>query len=167
MTDLQELYHKAGVQRYRQYTLTGRQRQLWEKYAAFNKAASYPNIVSAGDSITECFLIHELLISTVPLYSRGVHGIDSLRFLERFNSQILDLAPSKIFLLIGANDSEKRISEEACQTIQSVITKIHQQLPETQIFLLSVSPMDESPKFVHTPGLRNNQSVSLLNDNLN
>ena len=166
MTDFQELYHKADVQEYRQYILADQQHQLWEKYASLNKTVSHPNIVFAGDSITEYFPIHELLTSTMPLYNRGVHGIDSLQFLEHLSSQILDLAPSKVFLLIGVNDLKKRTPEEVYQTIQSIITKIHQQLPETQIFLLSVFPMNESPEFVRTPSLRNNQSISLLNDNL-
>ena len=108
MTDFQELYHKADVQEYRQYILADQQHQLWEKYASLNKTVSHPNIVFAGDSITEYFPIHELLTSTMPLYNRGVHGIDSLQFLEHLSSQILDLAPSKVFLLIGVNDLKKR-----------------------------------------------------------
>ncbi|MGE9834403.1 GDSL-type esterase/lipase family protein [Streptococcus orisratti] len=166
MTDFQELYHKADVQEYRQYILTDQQNQLWEKYAALNKIVSHPNIVFAGDSITEFFPIHELLTSDTPLYNRGIHGIDSLQLLEHLSSQILELAPSKVFLLVGVNDLKKRAPEEVCQTIQSIITKIHQQLPETLIFLLSIFPMNESPEFVRTPSLLNNQSISLLNDNL-
>lgn len=163
MTDFQELYHKADVKEYRQYILADQQNQLWENYAALNQSVSHPNTVFAGDSITEYFPIHELLQSRLPLYNRGVHGINSLQLLEHLDTQILDLAPSNVFLLIGVNDLKTRTPKEVCQTIETMISKIHAQLPETQIFLLSIFPMNESPEFVRTPSLRDNQSISQLN----
>lgn len=163
MTDFQELYHKADVKEYRQYILADQQNQLWENYAALNQSVSHPNTVFAGDSITEYFPIHELLQSRLPLYNRGVHGINSLQLLEHLDTQVLDLAPSNVFLLIGVNDLKTRTPKEVCQSIETMITKIHEQLPETQIFLLSIFPMNESPEFVRTPSLRNNQSISQLN----
>lgn len=163
MTDFQELYHKADVKEYRQYILADQQNQLWGNYVALNQSVSHPNTVFAGDSITEYFPIHELLQSRLPLYNRGVHGINSLQLLEHLDTQVLDLAPSNVFLLIGVNDLKTRTPKEVCQTIETIITKIYEQLPETQIFLLSIFPMNESPEFVRTPSLRNNQSISQLN----
>ena len=78
MTGFQELYHKADVTEFRNKVLADQQVQLWEKYDALNKLVKQPNIVFAGDSITEYFPIHEMLISNFPLYNRGVHGINSL-----------------------------------------------------------------------------------------
>ena len=166
MTALQELYHKADVQEYRQFILANQQNQLWEKYTALNKNVSHPNIVFVGDSITEFFPIHELLTSTVALYNRGIHGITSQQLLEHLDSQVLDLAPSKVFLLIGVNDLKTRGPKDVCQTIQTIVLAIRQRLPETEIVLLSVLPINESSKFVHTPSLRTNFNILQLNSYL-
>lgn len=163
MTDFQVLYQKSDVKEFRAYVLKDQQKQLWEKYAALNKLASQPNIVFAGDSITEFFPVHEMLQSELKLYNRGIHGINSLQLLDHIDSQILDLKPSKVFLLIGVNDLKNRQPEEVCETVHEIIDKIQQKLPETQIFLLSVFPMNESPEFVRTPSLRSNKSISILN----
>ena len=143
--------------------LKDQQEQLWEKYAALNKLASQPNIVFAGDSITEFFPVHEMLQSELKLYNRGIHGINSLQLLEHLNTQVLDLKPSKVVLLIGVNDLKTRQPEEVRETIETIIATIQQKLPETQIILLSVFPMNESPEFVRTPSLRSNKSISILN----
>lgn len=66
-------------------------------------------------------------------------------------------------MLIGVNDLKNRQPEEVCETVREIIDKIQQKLPETQIFLLSVFPMNESPEFVRTPSLRSNKSISILN----
>lgn len=108
MTGFQELYHKADVTEFRNKVLADQQVQLWEKYDALNKLVKQPNIVFAGDSITEYFPIHEMLISNFPLYNRGVHGINSLQLLEHLYTQVLDLRPSKVVLLIGVNDLKIR-----------------------------------------------------------
>lgn len=164
MTDFQVLYQKDDVKEFRAYVLKDQQEQLWEKYTALNKLASQPNIVFAGDSITEFFPVHEMLQSDLKVYNRGIHGINSLQLLEHIDSQILDLQPSKVFLLVGVNDLKNRQPEEVCEAVCEIIDKIHQKLPETQIFLLSVFPMNESPEFVRTPSLRNNKSISILNE---
>lgn len=166
MTDFQVLYQKSDVKEFRAYVLKDQQEQLWEKYAALNKLASQPNIVFAGDSITEFFPVHEMLQSELKLYNRGIHGINSLQLLDHIDSQILDLKPSKVFLLIGVNDLKNRQPEEVCETVREIIDKIQQKLPETQIFLLSVFPMNESSEFVRTPSLRSNKSISILNEHL-
>ncbi len=163
MTDFQELYHKADVTEFRNKVLADQQVQLWEKYDALNQLVKQPNIVFAGDSITEYFPIHEMLKSDFPLYNRGVHGINSLQLLEHLNTQVLDLKPSKVVLLIGVNDLKTRQPEEVRETIGTIVTSIHQKLPETQIILLSVFPMNESPRFVRTPSHRNNDSINRLN----
>nr|WP_205397149.1 GDSL-type esterase/lipase family protein [Streptococcus lutetiensis] len=164
MTDFQELYHKADVTEFRNKVLADQQVQLWEKYDALNQLVKQPNIVFAGDSITEYFPIHEMLKSDFPLYNRGVHGINSLQLLEHLHTQVLDLRPSKVVLLIGVNDLKTRQPEEVCETIETIMTAIHQKLPETQIILLSVFPMNESPRFVRTPSHRNNDSINQLNN---
>lgn len=163
MTDFQELYHKADVTEFRKQILADQQAQLWEKYDALNQLVKQTNIVFAGDSITEYFPIHEMLTSDLPLYNRGVHGINSLQLLEHLNTQVLDLLPSKVVLLIGVNDLKTRQPEEVRETIETIIATIQQKLPETQIILLSVFPMNESPRFVRTPSHRNNDSINRLN----
>ncbi len=164
MTDFQELYHKADVTEFRKQILADQQAQLWEKYDALNQLVKQPNVVFAGDSITEYFPIYEMLTSDLPLYNRGVHGINSLQLLEHLNTQVLDLKPSKVVLLIGVNDLKTRQPEEVRETIDTIIATIQQKLPETQIILLSVFPMNESPRFVRTPSHRNNDSINQLND---
>lgn len=124
MTDFQVLYQKSDVKEFRAYVLKDQQEQLWEKYAALNKLASQPNIVFAGDSITEFFPVHEMLQSELKLYNRGIHGINSLQLLDHIDSQILDLKPSKVFLLIGVNDLKNRQPEEVCETVREIIDKI-------------------------------------------
>lgn len=164
MTGFQELYHKADVIEFRNKVLADQQVQLWEKYDALNKLVKQPNIVFAGDSITEYFPIHEMLISNFSLYNRGVHGINSLQLLEHLHTQVLDLRPSKVVLLIGVNDLKIRHPEEVCETIETIMATIQQKLPETEIILLSVFPMNESPRFVRTPNHRNNDSINQLNN---
>ncbi|MGX8019828.1 GDSL-type esterase/lipase family protein [Streptococcus pasteurianus] len=163
MIEFQKLYHKADVQEYCQFILVDQQNKLREKYAALNKSVSHPNILFVGDSITEFFPVHELLTSTVRLYNRGIHGITSQQLLKHLDSQVIDLNPNRVFLLIGANDLKTRRPEEVYQTIQTIILEIHNQLPETDIVLMSVFPINESPEFIRTPSLRTNHSISQLN----
>lgn len=97
------------------------------------------------------------------LYNRGIHGITSQQLLKHLDSQVIDLNPNRVFLLIGANDLKTRRPEEVYQTIQTIILEIHNQLPETDIVLMSVFPINESPEFIRTPSLRTNHSISQLN----
>lgn len=76
---------------------------LNEKYCQKNQT------VLAGDSITELYNHTELFekytkLTGISVYNRGISGDTSDRLLERFETNILNIEPKNIVMLIGTND---------------------------------------------------------------
>lgn len=161
--DLDKLLQEPLVLDYQSQILRTSQEALWEKYKELNTNAIPNSILFVGDSITEFFPVHELIHADCPIYNRGVRGLTSLQLLNHLHQQIIDLKPRAIFLLIGINDLKSRKPEEIFETLTTIVKQIKSELPHSQIYLLSVVPMNESSQFSRILTLRNNQSILKLN----
>lgn len=139
------------------------QNERLEQFKGLNGVSQPNGIVFAGDSLTEFFPVHELLTIDQPVYNRGIRGFRVEQLLENSCSQITDLLPDKLFLLIGTNnigrDTTPRIVEGICQLIEHV----QKQLPNTQIYLQSIYPVNESDVFQARLGERTNHQVRQVN----
>ena len=121
----------------------------YNEMVALNKTASNNEVVFAGDSITHWYPIHEL-IEDKKVYNRGNAGYFTHELLEHFDDIVLKIRPSRIVLLIGTNDmSIKHVTpKEACLNTEIIIERIKSYLPETEIHLISVYPVNvtQQPK---------------------
>lgn len=100
-------------------------------------------IVLFGDSITELYKVEWLDEYTdLKVYNRGISGDTSDRLLERIEDNLLNLAPSKVFLLIGINDISRGADVEFIfAVIQMIINVIRAALPKTEVILECVYPV--------------------------
>lgn len=100
-------------------------------------------IVLFGDSITELYKVKWLDEYTdLKVYNRGISGDTSDRLLERIEDNLLNLAPSKVFLLIGINDISRGADVEFIfAVIQMIINVIRAALPKTEVILECVYPV--------------------------
>lgn len=136
-----------------------------EMFAVLNQKANKNGIVFAGDSITDQFPIHEFLAGVPNIYNRGVGGITSEYLLNNIEEHILQLLPTKLFLLIGTNDLgfEKPIDETADRII-TICKKVEETCPNVKVHLLSVYPVNESNKFKDSISVRTNENIKKINN---
>lgn len=125
-------------------------------FARLNKKCEMGQIVLFGDSITELFKVEWLDgCSDLKVYNRGISGDTSDRLLERLEDNLLNIAPSKVFLLIGVNDLSRGAEPGLIlAAIQMIISVIRIVLPETEVILECVYP-------VHLEGTQFNQTYDV------
>lgn len=124
------------------YNLEKRKKQ--RKFTRLNrKKCEKGQIVLFGDSITELFKVEWLdEYTNLKVYNRGISGDTSDRLLERIENNLLNLAPSKVFLLIGINDLCRNADTEfVFAAIQMIISVIRAALPKTTVVLECVYPV--------------------------
>ena len=115
-------------------------------YKVQNSNLSKGQIVFLGDSITDLYCLDEFY-NTLDLatYNRGIGGDTTQGLLDRLQVSALDLQPSKIVLMIGANDVYgNRSNEYIINKYNQILTQIKQHLPSTQVFCMSVISQSES-----------------------
>jgi len=125
--------------------------------------------VLAGDSITELFNHTELFAeytaeTGMSVYNRGISGDTSDRLLERFEKNVLNIAPKNIVLLIGTNDLGVGAEIEfAAENIKKIIQLAKEKLNEVNIILEAVYPVNNG---IINWGKRSNRDIAVLNSNL-
>lgn len=123
-------------------------------------AASAPKggIVFAGDSIIENFAANEYFAEH-KVYNRGISDDTSNGLLLRCEKHFVEQMPSKVFLMIGANDiAQGREVATIVDNIKKVICLLKDRVPSTKIFILSVLPANNRIAF-H----RRNETAKALN----
>lgn len=104
--------------------------------------------VLVGDSITEMYnhteLFEEYTQKTgTSVYNRGISGDTSDRLLERFESNVLNIEPKNIVMLIGTNDlGVGSGSDFPAENIEKIITMIQNSKCCANIILLAVYPIN-------------------------
>ncbi|MGT2749938.1 SGNH/GDSL hydrolase family protein [Streptococcus orisasini] len=141
-----------------------------ERLRSFQKANAQKqadSIVFAGDSITEFFPLKKYLGREKNIINRGIAGTDSVWLLEHLQEQVLDLNPAKVFLMIGINDIGRGYAlSDITSRISEIIAQIRSHNILTQIYLLSVLPVNEGEQYAAKVKIRNNAAVQQLNQNL-
>nr|WP_193743685.1 SGNH/GDSL hydrolase family protein [Streptococcus orisasini] len=141
-----------------------------ERLRSFQKANAQKqadSIAFAGDSITEFFPLKKYLGREKNIINRGIAGTDSVWLLEHLQEQVLDLNPAKVFLMIGINDIGRGYAlSDITSRISEIIAQIRSHNILTQIYLLSVLPVNEGEQYAAKVKIRNNAAVQQLNQNL-
>jgi len=125
--------------------------------------------VLAGDSITEILNHTELYADYInetgkAVYNRGISGDTSDRLLERFESNVLNINPSDIVLLIGTNDFAYGLPvEETLRNIENILKLIFEKNRDTNVILQSVYPINDK---INKQGRRTNKAIAALNSKL-
>ena len=104
-------------------------------------------IVMLGNSLTEnaiAFGDWNTLLRTKNVVNRGISGDDALGITSRL-VQILPKKPKAIFLMCGTNDlSHHLTAEEVFYKVKGVIESIRSGAPETELYVQSLLPINES-----------------------
>lgn len=133
------------MEQFRKTTKYNREkRKKQRRFTRLNrKKCEKGQIVLFGDSITELYKVEWLDEYTdLKVYNRGISGDTSDRLLERIEDNLLNIAPSKVFLLIGINDLCRGADVEfTFAVIQMIISVIRAALPKTEVILECVYPV--------------------------
>ena len=117
-------------------------------------------VVFLGDSMTDEG-DWKKLFPDVNLVNRGIGGDTTLGVLNRID-QVLALAPSKIFLMIGTNDlCYKRSVADTLKNYDQILNILHKNLPQTKIYVESVLPFND--QIFPSRYLRTNENIEELN----
>jgi lysophospholipase L1-like esterase len=120
------------------------------------------SIVFLGDSLTEGFdLKGYFQISNIK--NRGLSGDTTYQVRYRLE-EIVNARPAKLFLMIGINDLfQGEDAATVLRNISSIIREFQQRSPETEIFIQSILPVNESIMFADE---FLDLSIFAFNDNL-
>lgn len=122
---------------------------------------SKSDIIFLGNSITNGGEWAELL-GNQHAKNRGISGDTTQGVLDRL-STITKGKPSKIFLLIGANDlSRGKSVDEVAKNVEKIVERVKRESPATKLYVQSVFPVN--PKFNKFLGHMNRQKdIAVLN----
>ncbi len=113
-------------------------------------------IVFVGDSITASFPCGDLL-PDYPIVNKGIFGDRSDLVLDRLESDVINLSPSAVFLLIGTNDiAFGATNDRYLVNCERIILRLQKGISGVKIFIQSIMP---------TRGLENRpiERIQLLN----
>ena len=111
-----------------------------------NPALEQGQIVFIGDSITARYTLPNYYRNLdLKVYNRGISGDTTDWMLTRLQISLLDPAPSKIVLMIGTNDiNYGKSAEEIAQSYENLLGLIASELPDTEVFCVSIIPQNKS-----------------------
>ena len=140
-----------------------------EAFAVNNLNASHGQIVFIGDSITDLCPLDDYY-SELPLaaYNRGIGGDTTSGVLKRLDISVIDIRPSKVVILIGANDINGGVSEkDILENHKKILNEITEKLPETEIYLMSLIPQNKDIEvYANIDVTKNNLTILSINENL-
>jgi lysophospholipase L1-like esterase len=118
------------------------------------------DIVFLGNSLTaQCDWAD--LLDNPKIKNRGIPGDSSDGVLERLGL-ILEQKPSQIFLMIGINDLLFHPPEYVIQNYKSIVERIRNTAPETQLFLYSILPVNSQIRIIPIK----NDDIRLINQSI-
>lgn len=141
--------------------------QRLQSFVQVNDKETKGATVFVGDSITEFFPLKKYLGRDKAIINRGIAGTDTVWLQEHLEEQVLVLEPTKVFFWIGTNDIGRGYTNQVIiQRFNQMISQIRASHPFTQIYLLSVLPVNQSPQYQDKVKIRNNQTIQALNQDL-
>lgn len=128
-----------------------------------------PNYVFLGDSITALYDLNKYY-DGLPVVNSGISGETTDDIVKNLQDRVYKYNPSKVIILIGINDIERKISKEkTIENITKIVTQIKDNKPNCEIYLESIYPVNNSneEKINHSMvGIRTNEQVKSLNEDL-
>lgn len=129
------------------FYVAGARTPYWkQRVSLFDKIPVTPhNIVFLGNSITDGGEFHELL-DNPDAVNRGIVG-DVIGGVKERLHQVTSGHPRQIFLLIGINDvSHGKSASKIASEYRELVEAIRKESPESELFIQSVMPIDNSFK---------------------
>ncbi|MGT2808296.1 lipase [Streptococcus iniae] len=143
------------------------QLKLLKSYRIKNTNIVNDAIYFLGDSIIEFYPIKKYLSRDLPLYNRGIAGIDSFFMEKHLEDYFLGLEAKQVFILIGTNDlGLGHTISEIKTNIVDIIVKMKSDNIYCNINLISVLPVSDLKQFSNTVKVRNNKTIDELNKEL-
>ena len=101
----------------------------------------------------------------MPVINSGIAGNTTEDILDEMQERVYQYNPSKIFILIGTNDLQKRVKEvdDIVNNIDKIIKEIKTNRGYAEIYLQSIYPVDESRDAAET---RKNDDINEINKKL-
>lgn len=121
-------------------------RHYYERYELFQQRNDIDStkIVMLGNSLTENAGDWNQWLDTDNVVNRGISGDDARGILNRMD-QILPYKPRAIFLMCGINDLSHNLSpKEVFNKCKEVIDRILRDAPQTDLYVQSLLPFNES-----------------------
>lgn len=108
------------------------------QFEVLNQNLEKGRIVFLGDSITDRFRVNEFFNDNKVL-NRGIDADVTEGILMRLEDTVLNLNPSKIFIMIGTNDIYRGLSKkEIIDNYKKIIKITKKNVPQTEIFIQSI-----------------------------
>lgn len=93
-----------------------------------------------GNSLTEGLNIENLFVD-FEIINKGIHGDTTSGVYSRLDTDVIQLKPDIVFLLIGINDlAMEKSDDEIVSMINKIIEKLLNALPICRIYLTSLLP---------------------------
>lgn len=123
------------------------------------------NVVFLGDSITYSYNIKKHFPDESVINS-GVWGDRTDQAFARLEMDVISYNPKKIFILLGINDvGYNRSNKDISNRISKIIKRLQNDCPYSQVFILSVCPLNISDFEIWYPPMSKgiNDTVDELN----
>ena len=112
-----------------------------KQFAVLNRAAEPAQIALFGDSLTDFYPTELLIDAPLFVYNRGIAG-DKIKDLLRRMTDLVDLKPRVVALLIGVNDLiGGATAARTLRRVIEVIEQIRRALPESKLIVESLYPI--------------------------
>ena len=115
-------------------------------YKHMNTLVQKGQILFTGSSLMEQFPVNEIALNhgmDVVIYNRGIGGYTIPEMIEAVKEQVLELAPSKIFINIGTNDIS--IPDETEEKFEAdyrrLLNIIKGELPDAAVYMMAYYPV--------------------------
>jgi lysophospholipase L1-like esterase len=146
---------------------------LTETFSKKIRLTSTSTIVFIGDSITDGYrdrtatsantglgtgfvnaivkdLFKKPTLSAIKTYNRGISGNVTNDIYKRLDTDLIDLNPSVVSILVGVNDLRKPYpAQDYYNSYKKVLQKIKQQLPAAQIILSEPFILPNIPAYIY------------------
>lgn len=143
--------HAQAVQQYREEKMA-RYRAENEKYDDYEVEVAF-----LGDSLTDLYDLEKYYPQYVTS-NRGIGGDTTFDLEARLQVSVYDLKPQVLVMLIGANNPDTML-----ENYESILQGIRDNLPQTQVVLLSMTAMGgEHWGSRNSQAAYNNVSIKLL-----
>lgn len=152
---------------YGQAMFTGRQIQQSkaDKYAALSDKTPKNGVVFLGDSISELYDLDKYYPGKNYI-NRGISSNESGQVLDRLQTNVINISPDLIILLVGANDIGHGIANSVLiNNIDMIITQLKNTLPNADIVIQSIYPTGKK-NFIYSHMLTNirpNETIREVN----
>lgn len=120
-----------------------------QKVASFNVQnanLSKGQIVFLGDSITDLYPLDDYYADlSKATYNRGIAGDTTQGVIDRLQTSVYDIAPSKVVLLIGINDINTfKSNDYIINNCETILSSLKSHLPDTMVYPLSITPQNKT-----------------------